>query len=202
MVYIYGGYPELGEDGKAYDSAALFDPNGELILNHRKVMLYTPLGEDLVLAAGDKFDVVDTPFGRLGILICYDGDFPEPWRILAANKGADMILHPTAYETPCEDDGWWDKLYEAGAMQNACWLVSANMAGQTPTGSNFFGGSRAIDPMGNTVESAPFVTPDDAAENVVLVLELDYAHLLEEGHLHNGSIVTDRKVDVYRANGL
>lgn len=201
-VYICGGYPELANDGSAYDSAALFDPKGELILNHRKVMLYTPLGEDLVWAAGDKFEVVDTDFGRVGILICYDGDFPEPWRILAANKDADLIIHPTAYETPCEDAGWWDKLYEAGAMQNACWLVSANMAGQTPTGSNFFGGSRVIDPMGNTLESAPFVKPEETAVNHVLIVELDFAQGLADGNEHNGSIVTDRRVDVYRANGL
>ena len=201
-VYICGGYPELDDEGNAYDSAALFDPKGELILNHRKVELYTPLGEDKVWKAGDELNVVDTPLGRWGILICYDGDFPETWRILAANKGADLIIHPTAYESPCEDLGWWDKLYEASAMHNAVWAVSANMAGQTTTGSNFFGGSRIINPMGETIASAPFVTAKDKAKSEVLIKELDFAKGLADGKESNGSIVTDRRVDVFHDNGL
>ena len=54
-IYLCGGYPELGEDGNAYDSAMLVDPTGTVILNHRKVELYTPLGEDKVWTAGDEF---------------------------------------------------------------------------------------------------------------------------------------------------
>ena len=201
-IYLCGGYPELGEDGNAYDSAMLVDPTGTVILNHRKVELYTPLGEDKVWTAGDEFKVVDTEFGRVGILICYDGDFPEPWRILAANQGADLIIHPTAYESPCEETGWWDKLYEAGALQNAVWLVSANMAGQTAEGNNFFGGSRIIDPMGNTLKSASFITPTEKAESEVLVMTLDFAQGLADGKENNGSLVTDRRLDVFAANGL
>ncbi len=201
-VYICGGYPELDEEGLAYDSAALFNPEGELILNHRKVELYTPLGEDKVWTAGDKLDVVDTPLGRWGILICYDGDFPETWRILAANKGADLIIHPTAYESPCEDLGWWDKLYEASAMHNSVWEVSANMAGQTSTGSNFFGGSRVINPMGETIAQAPFITAEQKAKSEVLLVELDFAKGLADGKESNGSIITDRRVDVFHENGL
>jgi predicted amidohydrolase len=201
-IYLCGGYPELDEEGNAYDSAALFGPDGELLLNHRKVELYTPLGEDLVWQAGDRFDVVDTPLGRWGILICYDGDFPETWRILAANKDADLIIHPTAYESPCEDLGWWTKLYEANAMSNAVWAVSANMVGQTSAGNNFFGGSRIINPMGETVAEATYVTAADKAKSEVLVMQLDFAQGLLDGEESNGSIVTDRKVDVFRANGL
>ncbi len=201
-VYICGGYPELGEDGKAYNSAALISPEGEIILNHRKVLLYTPVGEDKLWGAGECFDVVDTPLGRIAILICYDGDFPESWRIVAANKGADLIIHPSAYESPCEVEGWWDKLYEAGCLQNAVWLVSANLAGKNLAGGNYFGGSRVIDPMGNTIASAAYVTDDVRAKSETLVVELDFAKGLRDGKDANGCIVIDRKVDVFRANGL
>lgn len=136
-------------------------------------------------------------------MICYEGDFPEVWRIVAANKGADLILHPSAYESPCEVDGWWNKLYEASAMTNAVWIASANMAGQSLDGAkNFFGGSRVIDPTGNTIAEAAYVTFDDKAVSEVLVVELDYAQGLKNGKEWNGCLVDDRKMDVFYQNGL
>lgn len=123
--------------------------------------------------------------------------------IIAANKGADLVIHPAAYETPCEVDGWWDKLYEASAMTNSVWVASANMAGQSKDGAKiFFGGSRIIDPTGNTVAEASYVTFEDQAASEVLVVEIDYAQGLANGKEWNGCLIDDRKVDVYHQNGL
>ncbi|MGI5825031.1 MAG: hypothetical protein ACOX7J_05605 [Bacillota bacterium] len=56
--------------------------------------------------------------------------------------------------------------------------------------------------MGETIAQAPFITAEDKAESGVLVVKLDFAKGLAEGEESNGSIVTDRRVDVFRANGL
>lgn len=203
QVYLCGGFLERKETGGLpYNSALLINPEGKIILNHHKVELYTPGGEDKVFTPGDKYAVVDTPLGRWAILICYDGDFPEAWRIVAANKGADLVIHPSAYESPCEELGWWSKLYEASAMTNAVWAVSVNLAGQTTDHSNYFGGSCIIDPMGNTVAHATYVKENEKAKSEVLVKQLDFAQGLRQGILKNGTLVGDRKIAIFHQNGL
>ena len=74
---------------------------------HRKLMLYTPLGED-AFSAGDRLTVVDVPtIGPVGIATCFDGDFPEPARALRS-RGARVVLHPASYELAAA--AWWDVL--------------------------------------------------------------------------------------------
>jgi len=207
QVYICGGFLEKNPDGgPPYNSALVIDPQGKIIHNHRKVQLYTPGGEDLIFTAGNRFDVVNTPLGRWGVLICYDGDFPEAWRILAAVKGADLVIHSTAYESPCEELGWWPQLYEASALTNAVWAVSAHLCGQTAVingqSDNYFGGSCIIDPMGNSIDHLSYVKPNESAHSEVLVKELDFAAGLKKGREMNGVLVMDRRPDVYHQNGL
>ena len=200
QIYVCGGFLEKNPNGGLpYNGVLLVGPEGTILLNHHKVELYTPGGEDKAFTSGDKFDIVDTPLGRLAVLDSYDGDFPESWRIVAAIKGADLVIHPSAYESPCED--WWTKLYEASALANAVWAVNVNLAGQTGD-SNLFGGSCIIDPMGNTIAHASYVKAGESAKSEVLVKELDFAEGLKMGKEYNGALVGDRRVDVFRKYGL
>ena len=199
-IYVCGGFLEKNpQGGLPFNDVLLIGPDGDILIRHHKVELYTPGGEDKSFAAGDDFAAIDTPLGRWAVLDSYDGDFPESWRIVAAIKGADLVIHPAAYESPCED--WWTKLYEASALSNAVWAVNANLAGPTAD-SNLFGGSSIIDPLGNTIAHASYIKEGEIAKSEVLVRELDFAEGLRLGREYNGALVGDRRTDVFRKYGL
>lgn len=89
---VIGGFAELGDDGLVYNSAAVVDATGVLAV-YRKTHLWDK--EKLIFTPGAvTAPVVDTPVGRLGILICYDLEFPEMTRSLAL-RGAELIVVPT-----------------------------------------------------------------------------------------------------------
>ncbi|NLC10817.1 MAG: carbon-nitrogen hydrolase family protein, partial [Firmicutes bacterium] len=92
-------YPtyERGEDGVIYNSAPLIDDEGKVIGNYRKTH---PFAQEDVrrggwVTAGDEAKVIETKLGKIGIVICYDGDFPELVRKLAL-QGMEVLLRPTA----------------------------------------------------------------------------------------------------------
>jgi 5-aminopentanamidase len=89
---VIGGFAELGDDGQVFNSAAVVGRDGVLAV-HRKDHLWDR--EKLIFTPGSAIPpVIDTPVGRLGILICYDVEFPEMTRSLAL-RGADLIVVPT-----------------------------------------------------------------------------------------------------------
>ena len=76
---------------------------------------------------GDEVTVGDVAgIGRVGLCVCFDGDFPETARALRT-AGADLVLHPSAYEAAAER--WWDTIYPAQALCNGQWWISANQHG-------------------------------------------------------------------------
>ncbi len=89
---VVGGFAELGDDGLVYNSAAVVDGSGVRAV-YRKTHLWDR--EKLIFSPGASVaPVVETPVGRLGILICYDLEFPEMTRSLAL-RGAELIVVPT-----------------------------------------------------------------------------------------------------------
>ncbi len=91
-LVIAGGFAELGDDGRLYNSAALVDAQGIRAV-YRKAHLWDR--EKLVFSAGDEPPpVLDTPHGRIGLLVCYDLEFPE-WTRSAALRGAELLCVPT-----------------------------------------------------------------------------------------------------------
>jgi len=99
---VVGGFPELGEDGNVYNSAAILNGSG-IIAIYRKVHLWDR--EKLVFTPGPEVPpIIDTPVGRIGVLICYDLEFPEMPRGLALG-GADLIVVPTNWPYEERPDG-------------------------------------------------------------------------------------------------
>jgi predicted amidohydrolase len=146
-----GTIPELaGSD--VFNTAVLIDSDGELLTAHRKVHLYRAGGEDVAFRAGSSLDVVQTSrLGRVGVLVCFDGDFFESARTLAL-AGAELVILPAAYETAAER--WWDLLYPAQALGNVQWWVMANQCGDNGS-IEFLGRSRVIAPDGEVVAALP-----------------------------------------------
>src|ERR1700691_5739333 len=149
MVLCAGTFPEL-DHGELFNTAVVYGPSGDLLLRHRKVHLYGT--EPDAFRPGDSVTVGDIAgIGRVGLCVCFDGDFPETARALRA-AGADLVLHPSAYEATAER--WWDVIYPAQALCNGQWWISANQHGGAPAG-RMLGGSRVISPDGRTVAAAP-----------------------------------------------
>ncbi len=111
-VYIVAGLA-LRIDGSPYNCAVLFDDNGDIVGIHKKVHL--PAGEELHYRHGDKFEVFETAIGRIGMLVCWDMQFPEAARELALG-GADLIACPTY---------GWENIYGLSrAYENSVYIAA------------------------------------------------------------------------------
>lgn len=164
-VWLFAGtVPEL--DGELlYNTAVVYDPTGRLAAVHRKVHLYTPLGEDEVFAAGDRPTVVDVDgIGAVGLSTCFDGDHPAYARQLN-RLGARIVVAPCAYEVGAES--WWDLLYPANALVNGQWWVMSNQCGE-----DLLGKSKIIAPDGTVVVQAARVDQSHGPELLVATLDL------------------------------
>jgi len=202
-IYVCGGtICERGSGGKIYNTDLLIDPRGHLIGRHPKVNLYSPLGEDRLFTAGDDFSVVQTAFGNVGVLTCYDGDFPETSRLLRL-KGAHIIFQVAAYESPLEN--WWQVLYAAQALANSVWLIQVGLAGNYQwfgADVHCFGMSRVVAPTGEVVDSAtyyPANTPQEQMQSEVKVVRLDYRRALIRARTQQDCLIFDRRPDLYAA---
>ncbi len=100
-VGILYGYPEkvnkTAQGSIYYNSAQLINNSGQSILNHRKVHLWIDHGWEKVFTPAERFsEVVDFCGFKIGVLICFDVEFPESVRTLVLGGGANLILVPTA----------------------------------------------------------------------------------------------------------
>ncbi|MCD5995289.1 carbon-nitrogen hydrolase family protein [Pseudomonas sp. CDFA 602] len=125
-IAILYGYPERGADQQVYNSVQLIDAQGERLCNYRKTHLFGTLDNSLFSAGEDAFPVVELNGWRLGLLICYDVEFPENTRRLAL-AGAELILVPTANMAPY--DFVCEVTVRARAFENHCYVVYANYCG-------------------------------------------------------------------------
>ncbi|MDX6689667.1 MAG: N-carbamoylputrescine amidase [Solirubrobacteraceae bacterium] len=155
-VTVCVGFAEDGGDGVVYNSAACVSGDG-LHGVHRKVHL--PLAEGRTTTAADELAAIDTPVGRIGMLICYDKAFPEAARTLALD-GAQILCFLSAW--PCsrtnvaprlQDDRQWrlSELWDRSrAAENDFIVASANQTG-TFGSLRFLGGARVVDPRGDVI---------------------------------------------------
>lgn len=102
QMFVCAGIVERAED-KLFNAAVLIDPQGEVLVHHRKIY-ELDIAQDLY-GRGDRLSVVETPFGKIGVMICADGFAPGQsiTRALAL-MGARFILSPCAWAVPAEHD--------------------------------------------------------------------------------------------------
>ena len=114
--------PLLEKRGKrVYNSTYIFDRKGAVLGRYDKTHL--PIGEREYAVPGNRFPVIRTEFGKVGILTCYDLNFPEAARILKV-KGAEIIFWPTMWSGPSEY--FCEATLRVRAMENQICFVSAN----------------------------------------------------------------------------
>ena len=195
-IHIVAGFPEIANGSELYNTSVLVDDEGKIVAKHRKIHLYTSMGEDKIWVPGDSYTVADTKLGRVGLLTCYDGDFPESWRATTL-MGAQIIFQVNAYESPCED--WWNKFYPSAALQNVVWGVLCNAVGKTAgkKPAHFFGRSRIIAPDGKIEAEAPYVPPEGEAETYLLIKTIQAKSRFEEARSKFGNFLRDRRPKAY-----
>ncbi len=144
-VYICGSMLEGTED-HVYNTAIFTSPDGELIATYRKMHLF--MDEQDNICAGDETVVVETEYGKIGLMICYDAIFPEVARDLGS-KGAELILVPSNWPDPFKPQ--WQLATSARALDNQVWLAAANCIGADDK-FTYFGNSRIVAPTGVPVD--------------------------------------------------
>lgn len=155
-VYVVFPTYERGKNrGDIYNSSVLIGPNGDIIGVYRKTHVY-PTERQWVIP-GDKAEVYETSFGKIGMIICYDGDYPELSRALAI-KGAEIIVRPSALLRSFEI---WNLTNCARAYDNHVYLIGVNATGPDADGNYYFGNSMIVSPIAQRLALAT------AGENVI-----------------------------------
>ncbi|MFF8818705.1 MULTISPECIES: nitrilase-related carbon-nitrogen hydrolase [Leucobacter] len=147
-VWVSGGFGEKADGGALYNSAVLVGPNGVESL-YRKVHLWN--SENLAFDPGNLgYPVTETPFGRVGMLICYDAWVPESFRSLAV-EGADLVLAPSDWvpnpHQPADMPPLAHLMVTAGAHSNQMYVAAASRYG-IERGQQFIGSSMIADHTG------------------------------------------------------
>lgn len=149
---VWGTYECGLERGVVYNSAVLIGPDGDVLGTYRKTQPFC--SEDVRrggwVTPGDDVTVVETPLGRIGLAICFDGDFPELWRIQAL-QGAEVIARPSALLRSADIA---EMTSRARAYDNHVYVVAANATGTDPAGVHYFGNSHVVDPTSHTIARA------------------------------------------------
>lgn len=164
-IHIMAGYPEADQviPGRMYNSLIFVDDEGNVLENMRKIYAWGQ--EKLKFREGKRLPVVDTKFGKVGMLICYDMELPEPARIEAL-KGAEIIFNASFWSVPAERR--WHVDLAGNALFNLLFMVGANAVGE-----NLCGSSMIVGPDGEVVKQA------SRDEEELLIAEIDMSRVLE-----------------------
>jgi len=151
-VWVVGGTVplECSAPDRVRSSSMVYDGSGRLVARYDKIHLFGfQMGSEQytewrTIEPGDRIVVVDSPFGRLGLSVCYDVRFPELYR---AMKGVDIILVPSAF-TETTGRAHWETLVRARAIENLAYVVAPAQGGYHVNGRETHGDSMIVDPWG------------------------------------------------------
>ena len=156
-VWIVAGTIPIRSDDPdhAYATSFLYNAQGEVVARYDKIHLFDAMvgenrdtyTESAATKPGTQPVVVDTPFGRLGMSVCYDLRFPELYRRLS-EAGAQILVVPAAF-TDITGKAHWEVLLRARAIENLCYVVAAAQGGYHVNGRTTYGHSMVVDYWGN-----------------------------------------------------
>ncbi|MCL7957750.1 MAG: carbon-nitrogen hydrolase family protein [marine benthic group bacterium] len=184
---VYGAIERV-EGGRIYNAAFLQSP-GARRERYRKVHTLC-LGVDRYTCPGEEgFRVWDTPIGRIGLHICYDGSFPESARVLKL-LGAQIAILPTNWP----DIELKTELVRVRARENHLWYLAVNRVG-TERGVAFPGGSVAADPAGRVLAELG-ARPSSFIVDIDPVVA-DANRVVREAGIYEYDYIADRRPDAY-----
>jgi predicted amidohydrolase len=173
---VGGGTPERvpGDARRTYNTAIVVDPRGELVARYRKIHLFdveipggAVLRESDSTARGNDLVVVDIDGAPVGVSICYDVRFPELYRKLVKDMGAEVLLVPAAF-TAHTGAAHWHLLLRARAIEDQAWVIAAAQWGRHSEKRESYGHTLIVDPWGT-------VTGERAEGDGVVVATIDGA---------------------------
>jgi nitrilase len=176
-IWIVGGSAPLtsGDPRKVRNSSLVYDASGKLAARYDKIHLFgfqmaeERYHEASTIEPGNTPVTVDTPFGRLGLSICYDLRFPELYRSM---KDVDIILVPSAF-TETTGRAHWETLLRARAIENLAYVLAPAQGGLHANGRETHGDSMIVDPWGVVLDRLP-----RGAGVVIADVNLDRMHAL------------------------
>lgn len=171
-IWVVGGTIPLvaDADDKIRAACVVYNAQGQRVARYDKIHLFDVnvpetnevYRESDTIEPGAEPLLIDTPFGKLGIAICYDLRFPEMIRKLQA-QGLQLLIVPSAF-TAQTGAAHWEVLLRARAIENLCYVIAPNQGGFHKNGRQTFGHSMVIDPWGVVMASqkngAGFVCAD------------------------------------------
>ncbi len=162
-IWILGGsFPESAGAGRVHNTSVMISPQGEVEAVYRKIHLFdvdlreqggSTFQESASVAAGKEVVVAKTPFGGVGMSVCYDLRFPELYR-RHAEAGARFLTVPSAFAKETGRDHW-EVLLRARAIENQCFVVAPAQWGQNTPERASHGRSLVVDPWGVVLGIAP-----------------------------------------------
>ena len=158
-IWLVGGSIPLACDtpDKVRNSCLVYDNHGKRVARYDKIHLFGfNLGtehyqEEKTIEAGDRIVVIDSPFGRIGLSICYDLRFPELYR---AMQGVDIIIIPSAF-TATTGKAHFETLVRARAIENLAYVIAPAQGGYHLSGRETHGDSMIVDPWGVVLDHLP-----------------------------------------------
>jgi len=160
---VGGGMPEIvpGDPNRTYNTAIVIEPSGKLVARYRKIHLFdvdipggATLRESDATCAGDALVVVEIGGAKVGLSICYDVRFPELYRSLVKDHGAEVLLVPAAF-TAHTGAAHWHLMLRARAVENQAWVVAPAQWGRHNDKRASFGHTLVVDPWGAVVDERP-----------------------------------------------
>ncbi len=158
-IWLIGGSIPLysAAPGKVRNTCLVYDNTGKQIARYDKIHLFNLVmgtenfSEERTIEAGDKVVVVKTPFGKIGLSICYDLRFPELYRAMG---DVDMIVVPSAF-TATTGKAHWEPLMRARAIESLAYVIAPAQGGYHVNGRETHGDSMIIDPWGVILDRLP-----------------------------------------------
>lgn len=174
-IFVHVGSTAIARgDGKVANRAFVFGPDGARLGTYDKIHMFDvdldngeSWRESATYESGRTSTVVDLPFARLGLAVCYDLRFPQLFRA-QANAGASVLTVPAAF-TRQTGEAHWHILLRARAIENGSFVIAAAQGGKHEDGRETYGHSMIVDPWGKVLAEA------EGDEPGVVFAEIDMA---------------------------
>jgi len=159
-IWLLGGTVPLKTDDpqKTLSASILYNAQGEQVARYNKIHLFDmdlseasgAYHESSFTKAGSDVITIDSPYGKLGIAICYDIRFPELFRKMTKN-GMEILLIPSSF-TAITGQAHWEILNRSRAIENVCYVVASAQGGYHVNGRETYGHSMIISPWGKVLD--------------------------------------------------
>jgi omega-amidase len=194
-IYLSAGsVPESDEKGKIYNTAYVFDRNGNQVGKHRKMHLFDIniskgqyFKESDVLSAGRECTVFESEFGKIGLCICFDMRFPELSRQMVI-EGAKVILAPAAFNMTT-GPAHWNIMFQSRALDNQCYIVGTSGARNMSSSYIAWGHSLIVSPWGDIIREM-----DESEGYMINDIDLEYIDKVRK----ELPLLSARREDIYR----